>query len=79
MIEVTVPKFLEEINDRCKSGWLVGNKISLADFWVGGLYTNWMNSQHAAYGKDQWPELLAKYPNFKAYGERYSKEISKHL
>ena len=49
--DVIVPKFLDEINDRCKSGWLVGDKITIADFFIGGLYINYLTNEHVAYGK----------------------------
>ena len=74
LAEETIPKFLDEINEKCKDGWLVGDKISLADFFVGGLYTNYLANEHITYGKDEWKSLLDKYPNFKGYGERYAAE-----
>ena len=77
--DVIVPKFLDEINDRCKSGWLVGDKITIADFFIGGLYINYLTNEHVAYGKDRWPQILEKYPNFKAYGKRYAKEVSGYI
>jgi glutathione S-transferase len=78
-VEGYVPKFLDEINDKCKDGWLVGDKISLADFFVGGLYTNYLANENITFGKEGWASVLEKYPNFKAYGERYAAENAQHL
>lgn len=41
-IKRAIPNYIETINLRLADGeWLVGNKITIADFWVAGiLYTN---------------------------------------
>ena len=67
-VEDILPKFLDEINDICKDGWLVGDKITIADFFIGGLYTNYLANEHIKFGKEAWASILEKYPNFKAYG-----------
>ena len=66
-------KFLTTIDPLCAKGqFLVGAKLSPADFWIGGLYTNFFTNKDCSFGKDRWGALLAKFPNFKAYGERFA-------
>ena len=37
------------------TGFLCGEKLTIADFWVGGLYTNFMNhSVNIGYSGDLW-------------------------
>lgn len=73
-LEDKVPKFLDRIEPLLSNGgWLVGDKISIADFWIGGLYTNYAANPAVGYGKDgEWAALLAKYPAFEAYGKRFA-------
>ena len=67
-----VPTFLAKIDERCASGeFLVGKNLTIADFYVGGLYTNFCANSSIAFAADQWAAVLEKHPNFKAYGERY--------
>ena len=78
-VEELLPRFLDEIGDRLESGWLVGDKITIADFFIGGLYTNYLANDAITFGKESWPTILEKYPKFKAYGERYAAENADYL
>ena len=63
---------MAKLEERCAAGeFLVGKSLTCADFYVGGLYTNHFANPEI-YEKEKWDELLTKYPNFKAYGERYT-------
>ena len=61
-----------------KSKFLVGEKVTLADFWVSGLYTN-VATNKLVFAPEKWADLLSKFPNFKAYGERFTKELEFYL
>jgi hypothetical protein len=51
----------------------------VADFFIGGLYTNYINNKNVGFAKDKWATCLEKYPNFKAYGERFTAANKKRL
>jgi hypothetical protein len=53
--------------------------LTIADFWIGGIYTNFINYKEITYAKDKWPTCLDKYPHFKAYGERFSQAMKVRL
>ena len=40
IFEETLPKMMNELEPFLGDGWLVGNKLSIADFYVGSYYTN---------------------------------------
>lgn len=48
--------------------------MTIADFWVGNIYTNFINNPEVTFAKDKWPTVLEKYPHFKAYCEKFSEE-----
>ena len=66
-------KFLKE------GEWLVGNKLTLADFWIGGLYTNYFANPNVGHSKEWFAETLAKYPAFEAYGKKFAEANAEHL
>ena len=48
-----LPKFIESLKHRMKNGWLVANKLTIADFWVGNLYVSYATNKYA-YGREQY-------------------------
>lgn len=71
--EVSLPALMEKLAKFIPAtGFLCGEKLTIADFWIAGLYTNFINYPSLAYGKDEWAAVKAKYPAFTAYGERYA-------
>ena len=53
------------------TGFLLGDMLTIADFWIGGLYTNFMNHATIGYCDYEWSVSKLKYPAFVKYGERY--------
>ena len=76
-----VPKFLQEIDPKCggDTKFLLGDKLTIADFWIGGFYTNYAANPNIDYAPERWAALLEEYPNFKAYGERFTEENKAYL
>jgi glutathione S-transferase len=54
-----------------KHQFLVSDNLTTADFWVGSLYTNYFVNPNICFAKDRWAPILDKYPNWKAYGDRF--------
>ena len=81
IFENILPKFLKVVEDICGKGtkFLVGDELTVADFWVGGLYTNFVLNNEIPFAKDQWASCVDSYPNFKAYGERFVAANAKYL
>ena len=52
--------------------FLFGDKLTIADFYYGQIYTNYFNNPSVAYGSDRWTEALKAYPIFEEYGKRFS-------
>lgn len=72
IFEKALPKFLNNIEPIVeRNKWLVGDKMTVADFWIGGLYTNMLANDKVGFARDKFAEVLAKYPAFTAYGERF--------
>lgn len=70
-----VMKLVEhQLNNNGGKQFLFGNKLSIADFWIGQIYTNYFNNPAVAYGADRWTEALKNYPTYEAYGKRFAKE-----
>ena len=65
--------FLKSIEERLgKSKWLVGDKISMVDFWVGAMYTDKITNQA---GKAHvFAPIVKQFPNYIRYGEDFKKE-----
>ena len=76
----TLPAFLDQVEPLCAKGqFLTGDSLCTADFLVGGLYTDRFTNSGVAFGEELWPKLLEKYPNFKAYGERFAAANERYL
>ena len=74
-----VKKFLDRAAPHFDGHYLVGDKLSIADFWIGGLYTNYLANPEITFGKEQFAEILAAYPAFESYGKRYADATSSYI
>ena len=75
----TLTKFLRVCEPMCAKGeWLCGPKLTVADFWIGGMYTNLINNEHC-FGREHWDACLDEFPAFKAYGQKFAAEVKKRL
>ena len=79
ILETHLPKLMALLEPNLDGTWLVGDKISTADFHIGGIYTNYMNNPALGYCKDEWAATKKSYPKFCAYGERYAAENANYL
>jgi len=71
VINDELPKFLDKIEEGLgKSTWLSGEKMCLADFWVGSFYYDQMTNVENPYS-ELYQEHMQKYPNFKRWGELF--------
>ena len=34
--------------------FLFGDQLTIADFWIGGLYVNWASNPDIAFGSGEW-------------------------
>ena len=59
--------------------FLFGDRLTIADFWIAGVYVNWASNPNIAYGKEQWAEFLKTNPSFVRYGERFKAENLKYI
>ena len=58
--------------------FIVGNELCFADFLIGGMYVNFATNP-MMYSPDRWVKLLNDFPKYKAYGERFKKEMASYL
>ena len=70
-----LPKFLNHVEPLLSKGgaYLLGDNLTTADFWIGGLYTNFIANPDIGFAEERWQAVTDSYPNFKAYGERFAK------
>ena len=53
IFDTVVPNFLEKIEERCGQGeFLVGKTLTCADFYIGGMYTNYVANDNITFAKD---------------------------
>ena len=57
----------------------MGKDLTIADFYIGGLYTNFMNCKNMKVAKVEWAYAKIVYPKFTEYGERFTKANAKYL
>ena len=80
IFEKLLPNFLKQVEPICARGeFLVGDSLTIADFWIGGLYTNFCTNEAVGCAKEQWATALDEFPNFKAYGERFAEANKTYL
>ena len=80
IFEKALPKLLGVVEPLCEKGqFLVGDKLTVADFWIGGLYTNFINNKSIGFAADKFAAALDNFPHFKAYGERFSEAVKGRL
>lgn len=58
--------------------FLFGDTLTVADFLMGKLYTDYFNNPNCPHGED-WKKVLAGAPEFEAYGKRFSMEMAPYL
>jgi len=75
-----MPKFLAAIEPHLKANKFIGgNKLSFADFFVGGSIYCSCATNPRIYSPEKWAALVAKFPTFRDYGERFKVEMSSYL
>jgi prostaglandin-H2 D-isomerase / glutathione transferase len=81
VLELTVPEFIATIEAQlAKSGgkWLMGDKLSLADFWAGSYFVNNVTNPNCPYSAG-CKALVEAAPAFKAWGEAFASENKAYL
>ena len=81
LFNTVLPKFLKICEDKLAKGriYICGDKITIADFYIGGLYPNLFVNDKCPFGGERWAACLENYPNFKAYGERFAADNAARL
>ena len=57
-----------------KNTFIMGEKLTVVDFWVAGCLYCDKADQPKNLDVALWKPIIAKYPNFKRYGESFKKE-----
>ena len=71
VFEKTLPGFMKIVDPFLKeTGFLVGNKLTIADFYIGGLYVSRANDPNIGFASEEWANFKTAYPKFTLYGER---------
>jgi glutathione S-transferase len=75
-----LPEFMKKLLPNLgTTGFLTGDKLSVADFWIGGLYTNYFNNPKVMYAPERWAKAKVDNPEFVAYGERFAEANKEYL
>ena len=61
-------KYYTRIGKFMPGKWLFGEKLTLADFLIGKIYTDYFGNPACPH-RDLLDELLKKNPEFEAYGK----------
>jgi len=81
-IEEEFPKLMTNLDEWLKEDkFLLGDKLSVCDFFVGSFYLAMCVNPKGRYGVEdgKWAKILKKYPKFKAYGERFRAENKEYV
>jgi len=62
-----------------EGGFLLGKQITIADFVVGGLYTNMAGSPKIGFEPKRWRIFLDDHPELREYGSRFVHENKDYL
>ena len=63
-----------------KTTWIMGDKMTVVDFWVGAMYCDKMtNPMLDAHQMGCWKIVISKCPNVKRWGEAFKKENAQWL
>ena len=63
-----------------KNTWIMGDKLTVVDFWVGACYCDKMtNPKNDPYQAGMWKTIIGKCPNVKRWGEAFKKENAEWL
>ena len=80
LFDNVLPAYLKIVEkDLATRKFIAGDNLTFADFYCGGLYTNFVNNDIVGFAADKWKTALDNAPNFKAYGERFSAEMKTYL
>lgn len=79
LFEEKMLTFMNILEPRLDDGWLVGDNLTVADFWAGSIYCDFFVNPNIPYGGDKWAKALEKYPKFAAYGKRFAAANKAHL
>lgn len=80
LFDDALPKLLDICEQRLEGKtYLCGDKLSIADFFIGGIYTNYITNDSVGFAKEKWQVAADKYPNYKAYGARFAEANKKRL
>ena len=68
------PKFFDKIEAGLgKMKWMAGDKLSVADFWVGAWYCDWATNEKGD-KVEVFAPILKKYPNITRWGNDFRAE-----
>lgn len=84
LFNTSLPKFLKVVEGELakhSNNWVCGDKLTVADFWIGGLYVNVFTNPNRPqnWGSEEFAKLMNDFPNYKAYGEKFAAEIKPRL
>tara|TARA_B110000285_G_C15036755_1_gene569706 strand:- start:134 stop:445 length:312 start_codon:yes stop_codon:yes gene_type:complete len=72
-IQEGYPVFLDKIEAGLgKMKFMAGDKLSVADFWVGAWWCDWVTNNNNPH-KALWEPVIAKYPNVCRWGKDFIK------
>ena len=77
IFEKILPNYLKVIEERCKActtKFLFGDKVTIADFAIGQLYTNYLNNDKISFEVEKWTAVRDQFPAFKKFGETFAAE-----
>ena len=68
-----IPKYMKQLAPYLlDTGFLVGDQLTIADFWIAGLYVNLWNNPIGNFAPERWAQAKVDYPAYAAYGERFA-------
>jgi glutathione S-transferase len=80
IFDKVLPGFMEKIADALAlEQFICGAELTIADFWVAGLYVNLMNNPIVGFAPERWAKAKEDYPAYAAYGERFTAANKEYL
>ena len=82
IFEKTLPIFLKQLEDHLEASngpYICGNKLTIADFLIGGLWSNYINNDAISFEKEKWQIVDKDYPKCAQYGANFMIENQKWI
>ena len=82
IFDKVLPRFLQQLEehfDKNAGPFICGDKLCIADFLIGGLWTNFIRNDSVSFEKEKWQAVDTSFPKCAEYGKKFIEANAKRL